>query len=81
MSKYCGATAPKKSLGRQYPLNLDSQWVNSEYKRNFTWHDGYQATKVDVVRNAPSVRAADENSNKISENREKLLPAVGKYSY
>ncbi|XP_055953979.1 uncharacterized protein LOC129989456 isoform X3 [Argiope bruennichi] len=63
------------NLCRVCPVPTEDK-VNSEYKRNFTWHDGYQATKVDVVRNAPSVRAADENSNKISDNREKLLPAV-----
>ncbi|GFR31962.1 hypothetical protein TNCT_713891 [Trichonephila clavata] len=56
------------------------QMVNSEYKRNFTWHDGYQATKVDVVRNAPSVRGDEESSNDSSLSQEKLSPSVGTYS-
>ncbi|XP_042900968.2 uncharacterized protein [Parasteatoda tepidariorum] len=46
------------NLCRVCPVPTDDK-VNSEYKRNFTWHDGYQATKVDVVRNAPSMPSAE----------------------
>ncbi|XP_035208704.1 uncharacterized protein LOC118183318 isoform X3 [Stegodyphus dumicola] len=46
------------NLCRVCPVPTDDK-VNSEYKRNFTWHDGYQATKVDVVRNAPSLPSAE----------------------
>ncbi|KAG8197462.1 hypothetical protein JTE90_007207, partial [Oedothorax gibbosus] len=58
------------NLCRVCPVPTDDK-ASSEYKRNFTWHDGYQTTKIDVIRNAPSLPS--------SSSVEPSLPRKKKY--